>query len=160
MTEEQYRYIAAIYVEMYEKLKAYASAKLETDGQCEEAVQEVFRIACQKPEDLMNSGNPHGWLMKVMKYTAQNMNRKSWNAARLVAEYPVVNGKRVSYTEDTPKLETIFGGTANTEEFRLVKAMAVDGKTHLELAQELGISVAACKKRMERAKKTLKKSLK
>jgi len=77
-----------------------------------------------------------------------------------VAEYLVVNGKRASYTEDTPKLETSFGGIANTEEFRLVKAMAVDGKTHLELAQELGISVAACKKRMERAKKTLKKSLK
>jgi DNA-directed RNA polymerase specialized sigma24 family protein len=37
--------------------------------------------------------------------------------------------------------------------------MAVDGKSHLQMAEARGITVAACKKRMERAKKLLQKKL-
>ena len=49
---------------------------------------------------------------------------------------------------------------SDLEEFQLLKEMAVDGKSHLEMAQARGISVNACKKRVQRAKEVLQKKIK
>ena len=56
-------------------------------------------------------------------------------------------------------LDITYGPLAQTEEFQLLKEMAVDRKSHLEMAQKRGISVAACKKRVQRAKEFLKKKI-
>ena len=40
-----------------------------------------------------------------------------------------------------------------------IKEMAIDGRSHLEMATARGITVAACKKRVQRAKETLQKKL-
>ena len=53
----------------------------------------------------------------------------------------------------------MYGKVAQLEEFQLLKEMAVDGLSHLEMAQKRGISVDACKKRVQRAKKFLQKKI-
>jgi RNA polymerase sigma-70 factor (ECF subfamily) len=52
-----------------------------------------------------------------------------------------------------------YGDIADTKEFQLVYAMAEEGKSIIELADELGISVDACKKRAERSRKFLQERI-
>lgn len=44
----------------------------------------------------------------------------------------------------------------NDEDYKLLKEIVLERYTIRETAQELGISVEACKKRVQRAKKTAK----
>ena len=61
---------------------------------------------------------------------------------------------------DHPDLSLQYGELADTEEFGLIYDMAVLGKSQQELAAERGITVVTCRKRVERAKKYLRKKLK
>ena len=76
MNLEQRKIIGELYQEMFEKLMVYASVNLGSDSLAEEAVQETFRIACQKPESICNSPNPRGWLVNSLKNTIRNMQSK------------------------------------------------------------------------------------
>lgn len=152
--------IEQLYLEMYDMLLTYAQCSFQEEPLAEEAVQETFRIACQKPEQMCESVNPKGWLVNTLKYTICNMKRSRENARRLLSEYLTQAGEDAAVSEDLLSLQLQYGTLYDTEEFRLIREMAVDGKSHLEMAQERGISVDACKKRVQRAKEVLQKKIK
>lgn len=160
MNAEQNELIEQMYLEMYEMLLCYARCSLEQDALAEEAVQETFRIACLKPDALCDSPNPKGWLINTLKNTISNMKRSRENARRLLAEYLATQSKEIVLSTDRISLEVMYENLAGLEEFKLIKEMAVDGRSHLEMARARGISVNACKKRVQRAKEFLKKNLK
>ena len=56
-------------------LFAYAVTLLGNAATAEEAVQESFRIACMKPEALIRSDNPVGWMVNTMKHAVRNIKR-------------------------------------------------------------------------------------
>lgn len=159
MQSEEQKFIEAIYDKMYQKLLTYAIQHMPTISLAEEAVQETFRIACEKVGELMAHPNPGGWLTQTLKNVLRNMLRRQRTGESLVQEYLAVYGPQAASTSDKHPLDVSFHGVAHTEDFKLVKAMAIDGRSHLELAKELGISVDACKKRMQRAKEKLMKKL-
>lgn len=159
MTVEQRKLISDLYLEMFDKLIVYARSSLENDALAEEAVQETFRIACQRPEKLCGSSNPQGWLVLTLKNTIRNMKSNRATAKRIVEKYLVSQIKEISFSEDKLSLEVLYENLADSEEFKLIKEMAVDGRSHLEMAQSRGISVSACKKRVQRAKEVLQKNI-
>lgn len=57
-------------------------------------------------------------------------------------------------------VDLLFGNVSDSEDFQLLKRVALERCTIPELAQELGISVEACKKRVQRARQRLQKKLK
>ena len=59
--------IERLYLQLYPLLFEYARSSLSSDSLAEEAVQDTFRIACQKPEAMINSPNPEGWIMNTLK---------------------------------------------------------------------------------------------
>lgn len=159
MDESQRQWIEQLYVEMYEKLLAYASSIFKEGGLAEEAVQETFRIACQKSDQLCDSENPRGWLVNTLKFTMRNMKRSRESGQQLLSRYLALQTEAVAFSADKVRLEVMYEDVADLEEFKLVKEMAVDGRSHLEMARSRGISVVACKKRMQRAKEILRKKL-
>ena len=159
MTAEQSTQIEELYLQMFNGMMAYARSSLPEEGLAEEAVQETFRIACQKPDALCNSQNPKGWLIKTLKFTIQNMKRSRESARLLLSDYLVAQIDKAGFSEDKIGLEVLYGNVSDMEEFQLLKEMAVDGKSHLEMSQARGISVSACKKRVQRAKEVLEKKL-
>ena len=159
MTVEQSKQIEELYLEMYDLLMAYARSSLNNEPLAEEAVQETFRIACMKPEDLLTSLNPKGWLINTLKNTIRNTERVRANASKLLAAYTAAQGYESAFSEDKLCLEVAYENVAHSEEFKLIKEMAVDGKSHLEMAQARGISVDACKKRVQRAKAFLRQKI-
>ena len=56
-------------------------------------------------------------------------------------------------------MDLLFNDISGSEDFQLLKRIALDRCTILELAEELGVSVEACKKRVQRARKRLQKKL-
>ena len=159
MNAEQSAQIEELYLQMFDGMMAYARSSLQEESVAEEAVQETFRIACQKPEALCSSQNPKGWLMKTLKFTIQNSKRSRESARVLLSQYLAEQMQQTAFSEDKIGLEILYENVADWKEFQLLKEMAIDGKSHLEMAQSRGISVAACKKRVQRAKELLQKKL-
>lgn len=159
MKPEEKELIDRLYFEMYEPLVSYANSILRDQHRAEELAQEVFVSAIQKPEALLSSPNPKGWLYKTMWNTIQNNGRTTARQLKLIADYLSVNGAEIAVSIDQPDLKLKYGKLAETEEFKLIYDMAVLGKTHEEMAAERNISVNNCKKRAERAKKFLRRKL-
>lgn len=159
MSPEQSRKIEELYLEMFDKMMAYACCSLENEALAEEAVQETFRIACQKPEQLCQSVNPRGWLVQTLKYTIRNMQSNRATAKRIVEKYLMTQFRELSFSEDRLDINILYENVADTEEFKLLAEMAIEGRSHLVMANSRGISVSACKKRVQRAKETLRKKM-
>ncbi len=160
MNAEHSKQIENLYLEMFDKLKAYAHSILESNTLAEEAVQETFRIACQKPESLYTCPNPQGWIFMVLKNTIRNIQHNRAAAKRILEMYLLVEAGETTFSNDKLRIEVTYENIADTEEFQLLKEMAIEGKSHEEMAAARGITVSACKKRMQRAKEKLQKKLK
>lgn len=160
MNEEQSKLIETLFLEMYSMLKSYALSTLKDESLAEEAVQETFRIACSRAEVLFESPNRKGWLVNTLKYTLLNMIRTREHTQQLLSKYLLQQSEAAAFSEDKVNFDIMYQNIVDTEEFKLLKEMAIDGKSHLEMATARGISVDACKKRVQRAKETLRKKLK
>ena len=152
--------IEELYLEMFDKLKAYARSVLESDALAEEAVQETFRIACQKPESVYNCPNPQGWIFIALKNTIRNIQSNRATAKRILEMYLLVEAGQTAFSDDRLSVEVTYENVADTEEFQLLKELAIEGKSHEEMAKARGITVSACKKRVQRAKEKLQQKLK
>ena len=151
--------IDRLYLQMYPMLFEYARSSLANDALAEEAVQDTFAIACQKPEALCESTNPEGWLVNTLKNVLSNTIRSQNIARRILLDYFATNIHDISASSDRVELEILYDDIADMEEFKLLKEIALDGKSYLEMAQAHGITVGTCRKRVERAKKVLQKRI-
>lgn len=160
LDNKQRNVIEELYREMYYQLCAYAISVLNNRSLAEEAVQDTFRIACAKSDDILSSPNPKGWLLNTLKYAIQNVNRSRARInSMIVSSFDLVENT-VAEDTDTLSIDILYSDIIDTAEYELLKNIALEKYTMLEVAQELGISVEACKKRVQRAKKKLKKLLK
>lgn len=152
-------FITDLYLRLYDFLLDYALPYMENFSQAEEAVQETFRIACQRRDALRASNRPEGWIVNTLKNVISNM-RKNRNAAnRTFMKYLATQSLEENATEELIRLELLYEDLAQTEEWKLLKEMAVDGDSYLEMAQRRGIKVDACRKRVQRARETLQKKI-
>lgn len=160
MNPEYSRQIEQLYLEMFDKLISYARYAFREECLAEEAVQEAFRIACQKPDQLCESANPKGWLVNTLKFTILNMKRNRGHAQQILSSYIFDQKDRIGFSEDKLSLQLMYEDISDLEEFMLIKEMVIDGRSYLEMANARGISVSACKKRVQRAKERLQKKMK
>ncbi len=153
LTTEQDERLTSLYREMYEKLVNLAYFKLHHVSLAEEAAQETFCIACRRPEAVLESPNPQGWLVTTLRYVVRNMERLK--AMRVVpdterlADVPVYD----DYTDAE------YADLLTDEEYRLFRRIAVDRYTMREAAYAFGISEEACKKRVQRIRARLQKKI-
>ena len=156
MNAEQHEFMKQIYHEMYDQLLGYAYSSLQNHGQAEEAVQEAFQIACRKPDELMYHPNPRGWMTLTVKNTVRNLKHQLDRDHRFLAAYLATQSTQVAISEDQISIEVNYGNIVHLEEYKLLADMVLHGKSQLEMALERGISLSACKKRVQRAKETLR----
>ena len=146
-----------LYKETYPALQVYAMRILRNDAMAEEAIQDAFCIACAKRDQFLSSPNPQGWIMLTLKHVMQNMLR-----AQAKQQKHLSLDAGVALPAGGPELvsvDVLFSDVSKSEDFQLLKRVALDHYTMPELAWELGISVEACKKRVQRARKRLQKKL-
>lgn len=150
--------VEKLYKDMYPALHAYARRVLEDGALAEEAIQDAFCIACARQDQFLSSPNPQGWIMLTLKHVMQNTLRAQ---AKLKLLLTLDAGVDLPAGEpELMSVDLLFCDVSGSEDFRLLKRIALDRCTILELSEELGVSVEACKKRVQRARKRLQKKLK
>ena len=157
LSDTQRQAIEKLYMNMYYSFSAYAQSALNDRSLAEEAVQDTFRIACAKADKFLSSPNPKGWLLNTLKYVIKNSIRSRAVLNRVVVTSIDLDENSIPGDTDIPDVDFIYSDLADSEDYILLKKIALDKYSMLEAAQELGISVEACKKRVWRAKKKLKK---
>lgn len=142
---------------MYPALYVYAVRVLKDGTLGEEAVQDAFCIACVKRDQFLASENPQGWIMLTLKHVMQNMLRSQ---AKLKRFTPLDEEELTAAgPPELMSVDLLFGDVSGSEDFQLLKRIALERCTILELSEELGVSVEACKKRVQWARKRLQKKL-
>lgn len=161
MDEKQRKIIAEFYNEKYKGLLAYAKQSLGDVDLASEAINETFEIACKKPEKLINSENPYGWLTNTLKNVINNMKRKRnrWNLL-FINTYHLDENLLVSHeSQEMDTIDLYYSELLSLDDYNLIKRIVLDRVSIPEAAREFGISTEACKKRIQRAKKKLKRIL-
>jgi RNA polymerase sigma-70 factor (ECF subfamily) len=159
LDDNQQMFIKELYKEMYYSLSAYALSALNDRSLAEEAVQDTFRIACAKVDNFQSSSNPKGWLFNTLKYVIKNMIRSRARLNNMIISSFDFDENIDVKNSDTSNIDLLYSDIVDSPEYKLLKKIALDKYTMLETAQELEISVEACKKRVQRAKKKLKSYL-
>ena len=151
--------IKRLYMEMYDSLISYAYAVLQNNALAEEAVQETFRIACVKPNALFVSKNPKGWIVNTLKNVINNTKRSRAKMNSLLVSLLQSNKWNITGCYDEVDVDVLYSNLLGDADYQLLKKVALEQKTLLEISYELGISVEACTKRVQRARKALRKKL-
>lgn len=160
MTAEQEQFFTAIYDVRRKPFLEYAERALGNHDMAEDAVQQAFEIACYKIEDFQSSPSPEGWVFKALKFVISNMKSRLRTERRIFAFLDDYRPDLVAAPADQLPLNVHFGELVNLPQFKIIYEMEIVGRTLAEIAVELDISEAACKKRAERARKDLQKKLK
>lgn len=157
LNQEEEKFIEQLYREMYTRLYFYAKNAQGNKMLAEEAVQDTFRIACIKPESLMSSKNPRGWLINTLKNVMRNRQRTEARLNNLLLAAMSAYEPQAKATVDTVEFHAAYSDVLGGDDFQLLINIVIRRYSMLEAAEELGISVEACKKRVQRAKKRLQK---
>lgn len=160
MHPEQDKLIEQLHRSYFGKLMLYAAACLKDRSRAQDVVQDTFHEAVRHIDTLLTHPNPGGWLMQTLKYKIREDARAHSQHMRhflslntdLLTE-PGQTDPRLDRAE-RPLLDQIQAALT-PEEYHLLTRLTMDQASHLEVAQELGISVYASQKRLERIRKKL-----
>lgn len=155
---EQEKMIEQLYREMFRPLLAYARSALNEESLAEEAVQDTFKMACAKADDFLSSPIPKGWLVNTLKNVISNMKRSRAQLNSFVVSCFSFDEDIVASTANDVNPDLYYSGIVSDEDFALLKLIAIERYSMFEAAEEFGISVEACKKRVQRAKKKFQKN--
>ena len=144
--------IDKMYREMFKRLWIYAKRQLEDDGLAEEAVQETFRIVCEKNRQVLESENPKGWIVNALKYTILTIKRDRAQLHKLYI-YFEVEDRETEMTEDHVDLS--YFDLVSEQDFEMLKMIVLENRSIKDTADQFGMSVSACKKRLQRIKERL-----
>lgn len=160
LTEEESHYVEDLYIQCFQSMFIFARKLTSSASMAEEAVQCTFAVACERLEKVRESDNPPGYLVAILRNIVKNMNR-----ARSRLNGTMVNLMSLEGFADTQAIdhvidpEIFFNDLMTHEEFEMLKRVALDGYTIGQTAEEFGISLEACKKRIQRLKERIKKAL-
>lgn len=163
MLPEQDAFIEKLYHEFFTQLWIYAKAALGDPEQAQEVVQDTFHEAVRHIGILTAHDNPKGWLMDVLKKKIMHARRSrnryilhfisldsdlEFNDSVLSVEDPALsNGQDI-----LKEIQRVL----SEEEYALLRQITLEKRPYKNVAEELGITVWTCQKRIVRIRKKLK----
>lgn len=165
MTSEQREIFSEIYIDNWPKLLRYAKANKWCAGVAEELVQDTFHDAWSKFGELSDHENIGGWLMQTLKNKMRNYIRSRQRDVKLFAEYldrpediaaPDNFVNKIITVNTLSTIQKFICDNFKDDDVVLFQRVIVDGKSHKDAAEELGITVRTSQKRIERMRKKIK----
>lgn len=148
-------FLRELYMEMYPKLYQYAWLKLGDKQLAQEVAQDVFVLALEKTDSLRQSPNPKGWLIKAAGYAVLHAQR-----ARSLAQTRLRPLEEDLAAPDRGEEEQYgLRELMSREDWRLLSSVYLEGRSIKETAERFGLSLEACRKRLFRIKRRLRKKL-
>ena len=160
---EEKAFVDKLYLEMsFENaLFRYANKFIIDKAFVDDVIQETFLIACMKIDKLVASPNPKGYIMYILENSIRNFNRVRNNIIKMLADVSIEDW--LEYHSDSVEqeddLDLLYGDLVKYKEYEILKKFAVEDKSVSVISKELNISENACKIRIFKAKKKLKKIL-
>lgn len=160
MPPEQDVFFESLYKTHFNSLLNYAKAQLHDRFGAEEVVQDTFYTALQQLEEVRRHENPQAYLFRVLKYKIREYRRSRNRCLKLflALDYnvlPEVPAPSNSYPVSVSGILETARDTLTEEEWYIFRRFVLGGAGHLKISQELGISVWASQKRLERIRKKL-----
>ena len=146
---------AVIYKKYYSDMHYFGKKVLSSEDIAEDVVQETFLVAFRKFDDLLASLSPKGWLFKVLRHIIGDTYRKQ---ARLLETLSLSEDYDIP-VHDKTNLRLELEGAIGKEDLEILIKLYVERYTYQEIAKIHNISIAAAKKRVQRAKAKLRKEL-
>ena len=153
-----------LYFTYSKKLFLYASATLKNQELSKDVVQDTFHEALRHRDVLLAHTNPGGWLMNTLKNKLKETERaRKRDLCRFLSleidfpdtdDLPEALVTSHSELEEKPVIEKIRD-TLSFEEYQFLERFVFGQASHLEMANEFGISVYASQKRLERIREKL-----
>ena len=159
MNRDEERLIEQLYRSMLPTLLGYGRGAHYDPSVVQDAVQETFRVVCEHIESIAEHESPEGWVMTAFKYILRRAGQNRARDLAIVERLTLMQGGEPGRTDESDP-DMLYGDLADNEDYKLIRRLAERGCTMSELAGELGISVSACEKRVQRARKRLKKYFK
>ena len=165
MTLEQEQFFEEFYREHFEGLVVYAKAIVKNQHMAQDVVQDAFHIVLRqdKMKEFVCSPNPVGWMRVTVKNVARNAKRAQLRQSRWLISVEELDALAASEDDYEPEdEETVLKGYSeflSENEMYLLRRLALDKATYKELADEYGISMWACYKRVSRLEETLAEEL-
>ncbi len=149
--------IDELYCKLSPLLFRFAIFMLGDISIAEEAIQETFIIACINAKKLKASPNPEGWIVNTHKNVCLNI-QKSRNRY-LQKMFSLDDADHLlPYTEPAFEGNDDLSKYVSSEDFLILRKLILEGYSHKDLAEELNISIDACKKKFQRAKQRFRKN--
>ena len=146
-------FIHRLYVDMYIKLVQVASITLRDYHTAEDLAQDVFTLALERREFLLNHPNPEGWLFNALtnKLLHEFRSRTRFKAVQLKLELQPSTKRmgRIGFKSN------IFDRLTE-KEYKLLKMIYIEGFTIREVSNELGLPYERCRRHVKRAKEKLR----
>ena len=165
MTSGEREFFDWLYMNYFFVVYRYSLAIVKEPLVAEEVAQDVFLTALSHLDVLMKAEKPDRWLRKTAKYKCMHVFRErakwrkwmvSWEDA---GTEPVATDQLVEVEEEEnlQQLKESIRKVLTKEELALVRLVALEEKSYLTAAKQLGVTVSACQKRMQRIRKKLQK---
>ena len=167
MTPEQAVFLEKLYYLNFNKLNLYAEARLQKSFQTHNVVQATFHEAVRSISKLMELPNPSGWLMATLKDKIQ---AQECARTRYIARFFffVPNLEKMLLASDDTQIETAgpelsdalqtIKAALTQDEYQLFHRIVFDKASYLDISQELGITIWAGLKRLDRIGEKLRKA--
>jgi RNA polymerase sigma-70 factor (ECF subfamily) len=157
--------VAAMYRDYGHLVYVVAHRVLGSDDLAEEAVQHTFVRAWQSADRFDTGRDPAPWLATIAKHAAIDIYRRE--ARRPTVALADVAANDAAIASPPPDLATLDAvwqvrralDALAPEEATIVRLQHLDGLTHNEISEKLGIAVGTVKSRSHRAHKKLAKLL-
>ena len=155
-------FLEELFRKYYKDLLRYTTVVLTKHGggyvsdseRAHDVVQDVFMLAWEKRETLMESESPVGWLYKAAVYKVREALRddRAW-IRRLSQAEEILPVQELSRTMPEDWEDCI-----SREDFELLCRVYLDGYTYKELCEEMGLKKSALAMRLNRAKARFQKN--
>ena len=153
--DPRYEQFNAIYKKYYSEMYYFAKKVLVSEDMAEDVVQEAFVVAYRRFDVLSAAPSPKGWLFKVLRHIIGDTYKKQ---SRLLETISLLEDSDIP-VHDKTNLRLELEGTLGEEDLEILIKLYVERYTYQEISKIHNISVAAAKKRVQRAKVKLRKEL-
>ncbi len=160
MQHDQEAFLERLYRENFDKMELYAGAILYDRETAPVAVQDAFLLACQKMDELMKAPDAMVWLKNTVRHTVLHMNRRKSLEKKFMLSIEALPVELSSPASNENALLDQCRSLLPPEDFQLVVSVVVEGVPYKEKAEELGISIWYCYKKVSRILDKLQKELK
>ena len=153
-----------LYRQCYPSLYRYALWALRDHHQAEEAVQETFLSALPKAAEVTALDRPGGWLMQTVKHKVLHLRREQdrRRARMLPLQEKLPAPDRLGQWEESEDAALLWQQATqclSPQDAELLRLVALEEQSQQAAAEEMGLSLWACQKRLQRIRKKLCKQL-